>query len=389
MKKILCLIVLIILVTGCRYDPYKMPKKVYINLNENSFNIYEDHFSTELIKDSNVEILGNDKLENSELGEYTYTINYKYKKRKYKYDVKYTVVDKTAPVIIRRANYVTVLANSNEDLCNKISYGDNYDPKPSCRIEGDYNTSNVGTYNLEYVITDSSNNEFRKDFELSVVYRMPASTYSNPEYLYINDIMKYKNDDTSIGIDVSKWQGNVDFNKVKNAGIEFVIIRIGYESNGEYNLDPKFSTYLKQAKEAGLKIGVYVYTNSVTKEQAKVAANWVIKNLNGEKLDLPVAYDWEDWSNYNGYGVSLHTFSSAYLEFEDILKKNGYDSMLYSSKYYLENVWLDFENSNVWLAHYIDQTTYEGKYMLWQMTSSAKIPGITENTVDIDILYKK
>ena len=86
MKKVLLLILLVFL-TGCSYDPYKMPKKVVINLNENSFNIYEEHYSTELIKDSNVEILGNDKLENNELGIYKYTINYKYKKRKYKYDV--------------------------------------------------------------------------------------------------------------------------------------------------------------------------------------------------------------------------------------------------------------------------------------------------------------
>ena len=388
MKKILFLILLLFLV-GCSYDPYKMPKKVVIELNENSFNIYEDHYSTELIKDSNVEIIGNDKLENDELGTYKYTINYKYKKRKYKLDVEYSIVDKTSPVIIRRANNVTVLINSNDDLCKNITYGDNYDPKPTCKIDGDYNTSNVGTYDLEYVITDAAGNEFRKDFKLNVVYRMPSSTYSNPEYLYINDIMKYKNDNTSIGIDVSKWQGNVNFNKVKDAGIEFVIIRIGYESNGEYYIDPKFETYLKQAKEAGLKIGVYVYTNSVTKEEAKIAANWVIEKLNGESLDLPIAYDWEDWSHFNDYGVSLHTFSSAYLEFEKIVKASGYDSMLYSSKYYLQNVWLDFENSNVWLAHYIDQTDYEGDYMLWQMTSSAKISGITDNTVDIDILYKK
>ena len=75
MKKILFLILLLFLV-GCSYDPYKMPKKVVKELNENSFNIYEDHYSTELIKDSNVEIIGNDKLENDELGTYKYTINY-------------------------------------------------------------------------------------------------------------------------------------------------------------------------------------------------------------------------------------------------------------------------------------------------------------------------
>lgn len=388
MKKILLLVILLFLV-GCSYDPYKMPKKVVINLNENSFNIYEDHYSTELIKDSNVEILGNDKLENNELGTYKYTINYKYKKRKYKYDVEYSIVDKTAPVIIRRANNVTVLVNSTEDLCNKITWGDNYDPKPICRIEGNYSTATAGTYDLEYVITDSSNNEFRKDFKLNVVYRMPTGTSSSTNYLYMDDLMKYKNDNTSIGIDVSKWQGNVNFNKVKDAGIEFVIIRIGYEYDGEYHLDPKFETYMKQAKDAGLKVGIYFYTYSVNDEQAKKLASWILEKLNGEKLDLPIAYDWEEWSHFNEYGVSLHTFSNAYLTFEKEIEKHGYESMLYSSKYYLENVWLYFENSNIWLAHYIDETDYKGDYMLWQMTSSGKISGITDNTVDIDILYKK
>lgn len=388
MKKIL-LLVLLLLLMGCSYDPYKMPKKVYINLNENSFNIYENHYSKELVSDSNVEILGNDKLENSELGVYKYTINYKYKKRKYKYDVEYNVVDKTPPVIIRRNSYVTIEKNSNEDLCSKISYGDNYDPKPTCRIDGDYDITQPSVYNLEYVITDNSGNEFRKDFELTIVNKLNNTpSYATPEYIYMDQIMKYKNDDNSIGIDVSRWQGNVDFNKVKNAGIEFVIMRIGVIDEGEYYVDSKFDTYFEQAKNAGLKIGVYVYTKAATNEEATRCANWVLDKLNGRKLDLPIAYDWEDWANYNSYGVSLHTFSNAYLTFEKIIKEHGYDSMLYSSKYYLENVWLDFENSNIWLAHYIDQTDYEGKYMLWQMTSSAKISGITDNTVDIDILYK-
>ena len=393
MKKLLFLIILLLLVTGCKYDPYKMPKKAYINLNTNKFNIYEEHFSKELVSDTNVELLDNELLENNELGTYKITINYKYKKRKYKYDVEYEIIDSTAPVIIKRANNVTVKTGSNSNLCNNITYGDNYDPKPKCSISGEYNLNKAGTYNLEYVITDSSNNEFRKDFKLNVVnYINNNSSYSNPSYLYINDIKKYKNDNTSIGIDVSKWQGNVDFNKVKNAGIEFVIMRIGYQSgvNEKFNVDPKFDTYFKAAKAAGLKVGVYVYTNAISKEDGIKTAEFVINKLNGEKLDLPIAYDWENWGHFNEYGISLHTLSSGYLEFEKTIKNSGYDAMLYSSKYYLENnVWQDYNNSKIWLAHYIDQTDYKGDYMLWQMTSSAKISGITDNTVDIDILYKK
>ena len=72
----------------------------------------------------------------------------------------------------------------------------------------------------------------------------------------------------------------------------------------------------------------------------------------------------------------------------NFLKNNGYEAMLYSSKFYLENVWMHFDNSKICLAHYTDKTDYDGEYMMWQMTSAAKVNGITENTVDIDILYK-
>ena len=230
------------------------------------------------------------------------------------------------------------------------------------------------------------------DFILSVVGELPSGgTPSKPNYIYMDQIMQYKNENTSIGIDVSRWQGEIDFEKVKNAGIEFVIIRIGYQKNAhdEYEKDLKFDEYYKMAKEAGLKVSVYVYTNASSKEGGIKAAKWIIENLDGDEMDLPIAYDWEDWKDFNSYGVSLHKLSNAYLAFEKELKDNGYDAMLYSSKFYLENVWMNYENSNIWLANYVANTTYQGNYMLWQMTSSAVVDGIPDNTVDIDILYKK
>ena len=203
-------------------------------------------------------------------------------------------------------------------------------------------------------------------------------------------ISKYKNDNTIIGVDVSKWQGNVNFEKVKNSGVDFVIMRIGVQSevNDEIYTDSRFKEYFEAAKAAGLKVGVYVYNISISEDDGIKTANWVLDQLDGEKLDLPIAYDWEDWKNFTNYKISIHTLSKSYLAFEDTLKKAGYDAMLYSSKFYLENVWMHYENSNIWLAHYTDKTDYEGTYMLWQMTSLAKINGITDNTVDIDILYK-
>ena len=360
-----------------------------------NYNVFEEHSSYELIKDINATIISKDEtLTNEKIGEYTYTLEYKYKKKKYKYDIIYHINDVSPPVFIGAPNTLTIEANNSKSICDVIVYADNYDNIPNCKIIGDYDKTKIGSYNdLEYVITDSSNNENKKKFTLNVVDKIKTiNNYSKPNYLYLDDIIKnYKTDNTSIGIDVSKWQGNVDFKAVKNAGIEFVIMRIGSQrSPGEdISMDVKFKEYYKAAKDAGLKIGVYIYNTAISPDDGINTARWVIKELNGDKLDFPIAYDFEDWSDFMNFKISLHTLSKAYLAFEKELQDNGYDAMLYSSKFYLENVWMHYEKSKIWLAHYTTKTDYQGEYMMWQMTSLAKVNGITDNTVDIDILYKK
>ena len=377
------------------YDPYEVPKDVTMTLNDNNYNVFEEHSSYELIKDINATIISKDEtLTNEKIGEYTYTLEYKYKKKKYKYDIIYHINDVSPPVFIGAPNTLTIEANNSKSICDVIVYADNYDNIPNCKIIGDYDKTKIGSYNdLEYVITDSSNNENKKKFTLNVVDKIKTiNNYSKPNYLYLDDIIKnYKTDNTSIGIDVSKWQGNVDFKAVKNAGIEFVIMRIGSQrSPGEdISMDVKFKEYYKAAKDAGLKIGVYIYNTAISPDDGINTARWVIKELNGDKLDFPIAYDFEDWSDFMNFKISLHTLSKAYLAFEKELQDNGYDAMLYSSKFYLENVWMHYEKSKIWLAHYTTKTDYQGEYMMWQMTSLAKVNGITDNTVDIDILYKK
>ena len=392
MKKIIPFI-LILLLSGCGYNVYEIPEDAYINLNDNKFLVFSKHDSSDLVSSSNVDII-NGNIDTSKVGDFTYVLNFTYEKRKYKKVINYSVIDDVAPVFIGASSNMEILVNSSENICDKISFGDNYDSKPTCTINGEYDINKLGKYSdMEYVISDSSGNTNSKKFTLNVVNKLSSSNYSsNPKYLYINDVIrKYKNDNTSIGIDVSKWQGNVDFNKVKDASIEFVIMRIGSQRNvnDEIDMDVKFKEYYKSCKELGLKVSVYVYNTAVSKSDGEKVANWVIDMLDGDKMDYPIAYDWENWKEFNKYGVSLHTLSEGYLAFEKTLKSHGYDSMLYSSKFYLENVWMDYENSNIWLAHYTDKTDYQGKYMFWQMTSLGKIPGITDNTVDIDILYKE
>lgn len=392
--KYVLLIIITILLTGCGYDVYKMPDDAYININDNIFEVFNRYTVKDLVNNTNVNILFKDReIDTDKVGSYTYILDFEYNNRKYKKIINYSVIDSVKPVFIGASSELEMLVNNTDNICDKIVYGDNYDNNPTCYINGNYDINTVGIYdNLEYVIKDNSGNENTKKFRLKVVNELSkVNNNSKPKYLYIDDIIRdYKNENTSIGIDVSRWQGNVDFKKVKDAGIEFVIMRIGSQRdiNEDIEIDSRFKEYYRAVKEVGLKVSVYVYNTAVSKEDGEKVAKWVINMLDGDKLDYPIAYDWENWKNFNKYNISLHTLSDSYLAFENTLKNAGYDSMLYSSKFYLENVWMNYENSNIWLAHYTDKTDYNGKYMLWQMTSLAKIDGITDNTVDIDILYK-
>ena len=139
------------------------------------------------------------------------------------------------------------------------------------------------------------------------------------------------------GIDISHYQGNIDWQQVKDAGIEFVIMRIGVQTDPEETLDmdTRYKEYLASAKAVGLKIGVYVYNTSINRDMGIKTAKFVLDTLDGEKLDIPIVYDWENWKKFMNYNISLHTLKDAYDGFKETIEAAGYESTLYSSKYYL------------------------------------------------------
>ena len=402
MKKIF-LLIFIILLCGCSYDPYDMPKNAFIKTNDKTYEVYSTNIKLkELINDTNTEIINKkDILKTTKLGKNKVTIKYKYKRKKriYKYDVTYNVMDTTKPIFLNAESSKTIYKDEEVNLCEKISYIDNYDSKVKCYIDGNVNYNEVGTYNLKYVIEDKSNNVDSKEFTLNIIEKEtnPPSSTNNPpsvdepDYINFSDIKKnYKNKKTMVGIDVSKWQENIDFEKVKKSGCEFVIIRMGVNTDIDKDIseDTYYRKNIKAAKKAGLKVGVYIYTTATTKEKALEHASWVNKTLNTQKLDFPVVFDFENWDSISKYNVSMYDITNVYLTFDKQMKKYGYDTMLYSSLNYLNNVWMFNDTYNVWLAHYTDKTSYEGNYILWQMTDNGKIDGI-EHPVDIDVYYKE
>lgn len=307
---------------------------------------------------------------------------------KIKYNYEINVVDKEAPLIWLGKSY-NVTRGSEDNLIDKIMCGDNYDNNPECVIEGDYNLDNVGSYNLVFKATDSSGNVSKKKFILNV-NEASSKKESNgvKSVTEFSDVIKnYKNDNTQIGIDVSKWQGDIDFSKLKSAGVEFVIIRIGSSTgiNGENFIDSKFIQNIKNANSVGIPVGVYFYSYANSVDRAISDAKWIIENIKDYKVELPIAFDWENWGSFNTYELSFFGLTNMAKRFMDTVKDAGYDAMLYSSKTYLENIWMSVDYP-VWLAHYTKNTNYAGDYSYWQICSNGRVDGINGD-VDIDIRY--
>lgn len=307
---------------------------------------------------------------------------------KIKYNYEINVVDREAPLIWLGKSY-NVTRGSEDNLIDKIMCGDNYDNNPECVIEGDYNLDNVGSYNLVFKATDSSGNVSKKKFILNV-NEASSKKESNgvKSVTEFSDVIKdYKNDNTQIGIDVSKWQGDIDFSKLKSAGVEFVIIRIGSSTgiNGENFIDSKFIQNIKNANSVGIPVGVYFYSYANSVDRAISDAKWIIENIKDYKVELPIAFDWENWGSFNTYELSFFGLTNIAKRFMDTVKDAGYDAMLYSSKTYLENIWMSVDYP-VWLAHYTKNTNYAGAYSYWQICSNGRVDGINGD-VDIDIRY--
>lgn len=302
------------------------------------------------------------------------------------YSFKINVIDIGKPFILANAT-ITSYKGENVSLLKNVICADYEDDNVSCEVIGEYDINTIGSYKLKYLAKDSSLNEETKDFTLNIIKKPSYIPPSNNKINYIpfKEIYdKHKNQNTMIGIDISRFQGDIDFNKVRDAGCEYVIIRLGWLVDGELGLDYKYEENIAKAKEAGLKIGLYFYSEAKTMKETIDSVNFIVDNIKYD-IDLPIAYDWEDFNHYNDYHLSIYNFNKLAYTFMDLLNEKGYKGMLYASKYYLVNMWRASVYP-VWVAQYYDYVTYEGDYIMWQITDRAKIDGIT-NGVDVDIYY--
>ncbi len=197
---------------------------------------------------------------------------------------------------------------------------------------------------------------------------------------------------STLGIDVSKWQKEIDWDKVKNDGIDFAIIRCGYRgsSTGSLIIDPYFEQNIKGAKAAGIKVGVYFFTQAVNEVEAVEEASMALSLVKDYDLEYPIFFDTE---GAGGKGradtITVEERTAICEAFLSTIKNAGYDAGIYASRNWYNNK-LDMAGNLdryiVWLAEYRSTPIYQGYYHIWQYSSKGKVDGISGN-VDMDISY--
>ena len=209
-------------------------------------------------------------------------------------------------------------------------------------------------------------------------------------------------DAVTMGIDVARYQGTIDWQEVSQADVDFAIVRIGYRgmTDGKIKSDPNGRYNLQEAAKAGIPLGVYFFSTAVTEEEAEEEAAWVAEEISGYPITYPVVYDCENFNNPDSrqYALNKSQRTDIALAFLKAIEKKGYEAMFYASKgdMELEKSWEVSrieEDYKIWVAQYpalpypeTKETSYSGTHHMWQYSMEGSVPGIRQ-PVDLNIAY--
>ena len=188
------------------------------------------------------------------------------------------------------------------------------------------------------------------------------------------------------GVDVSKYQGNIDWNQVKASGVEFAIIRVGYRGYGSGVLveDSKFRQNIQGATNAGLKVGLYFYSQAINEAEAVEEASMVVSLCRGYNISYPIYFDTEKVGGDTGRAdtISRAQRTANAVAFCETIRNSGYRPGVYSyaSWFYNQLNMASLSPYSIWIAQYRDQLSFDYNYDIWQYTSTAVVPGIPKQT---------
>ena len=225
-------------------------------------------------------------------------------------------------------------------------------------------------------------------------FNLKKSEVNLEKFTEHNGLRSYQDSRASMGIDVSEFQGQIDWNAVGGSDVEFAMIRIGYRgtTKGQLFSDDCFEQNYQGATEAGLDVGVYFFSQAVSEEEAREEAQFVLDTLNGRKLQYPIAFDWEHPVGEGPFrvqdvkGEDAARYGAVFCE---TIKAGGYRPIVYSNKYsaytfFDLDQWKDYD---LWYAEYHDQPSLYYDYRMWQYTDEGTVPGINSG-VDLNICFK-
>ncbi len=193
-----------------------------------------------------------------------------------------------------------------------------------------------------------------------------------------------------LGVDVSELQGEIDWQRVRADGVDFAILRVGYRGNTEGGLlqDERFAANYAAARAAGLRVGVYFFSQALSEQEARDEAAFVLELLNGAELELPVFFDWEEQTEGRTAGRALSAVGDWALCFCREITQGGYQAGVYFNQRYGYSI-MRLENLTdyaFWIAEYENWQSFGYQTAFWQFTGSGRADGI-DVIVDMDLMY--
>lgn len=241
---------------------------------------------------------------------------------------------------------------------------------------------------------------YQNPYQVEINPNVEKHDYKDDSFVHNGDRLSYEDDSNytyRLGVDVSEHQGYVDWQALKDSGFEFAFIRLGYRGYGQEGricLDREFHRNIQNAQATGFDVGVYFFAQAVNEEEALEEANFVLQNLEGYTLQLPVVYDPESILDDEARtdNVSGEQFTKNTEVFCSAVADAGYDPMIYANMLW-EAFELDLEELSeypLWYADYepVPQTPYHFRF--WQYTNQGQVHGITGNTdLNIEMVPKE
>ena len=219
--------------------------------------------------------------------------------------------------------------------------------------------------------------------------------YTSRDFAYENGYLTCISGESWLGVDVSEYQGNIDWKKVASQNIRFTMIRIGaraWGQKGQVFADARWAENLSGAKAAGLMTGVYFFSQAISVEEAQEEARFVLEKLNGQSLDLPIVFDWEFAPDDDARTANMtpEMLNRCVIAFCEEVRAAGYQPMVYFNRdiawRMLDLPLLQAQGYPFWLAMYSDTMTYPHRVNMWQYTSGGTVLGI-DGFVDIDLMF--